>query len=183
MLLCVRMSTITTRHLLSLPEVNAMDGETFMTTFGPLFEHSPWIARETWSRRPFVSRDDLLRRFVAMVRQSPMEKQVALIAAHPDLAGRLANAGQLTDDSKREQSAAGLDRLAFEERRKFEDLNQLYRGKFGFPFVICARLNDKQTILHAFEQRLESSREAEIETAIDEIEKIAQLRLESLVSA
>jgi 2-oxo-4-hydroxy-4-carboxy-5-ureidoimidazoline decarboxylase len=177
------MSTIATRHLLSLPEVNAMEGETFVTTFGPLFEHSPWIARETWSQRPFASRDDLLDRLLAALRRAPLEKKVALIAAHPDLAGRLARSGQLTKESSEEQSSAGLDRLASDEARKFEDYNQRYREKFGFPFVICARLNDKKTIFDAFERRLKLSREAEIETALGEIEKIARLRLESLVVA
>ena len=182
-LLCNYMSILATRHLLSLPEVNAMEGEAFATTFGPLFEHSPWIARETWSFRPFASRNDLLSRLVAVLRRAPLEKQVALIEAHPDLAGRLAHSGQLTRESRGEQSSAGLDRLASEEARKFEDYNQRYRERFGFPFVICARLNDKKTILDAFERRLILSREAEIETALGEIEKIARLRLESLMNA
>jgi 2-oxo-4-hydroxy-4-carboxy-5-ureidoimidazoline decarboxylase len=177
------MSTLATRPLLSLPEVNAMEGETFVTTFGPLFEHSPWIARQAESQRPFASRDDLLSRLLAALRRAPLEKQVALIGAHPDLAGRLARSGQLTKESSGEQSSAGLDRLASGEARKFEGYNQLYREKFGFPFIICARLNDKQSILDAFEQRLKLSREAEIETALGEIEKIARLRLESLMAA
>lgn len=160
-----------------------MTGETFESTFGPLFEHSPWVACETWPQRPFASRDDLFSRLVGTLRQAPLEKQIALIAAHPDLAGRLAHTGQLTQESSREQSSAGLDRLASEEARRFEEYNRGYLEKFGFPFVICARLNDKKTILDAFEQRLKLSREAEIETALGEIEKIARLRLEPLMAA
>lgn len=179
----VPMSTAAKSHPFSLSEVNALDEEAFVIAFGPLFEHSPWIARETWRHRPFTSRSDLRNRLAATMKSASLEKQVALIAAHPDLAGRLAREGRLTDSSKGEQSAVGLDRLIPEETRKFEEYNRRYREKFGFPFVICARLNDKTTILRAFEQRLESSRGMEIEKAIGEIEKIAELRLESLVSA
>jgi OHCU decarboxylase len=109
--------------------------------------------------------------------------QVKLIQAHPDLAGRLARQGRLTDDSTREQASAGLDRLMPDEVKLFEDYNQQYKAKFGFPFVICARLNDKNNILLAFRRRLQLSRTAEIQTALDEIEKIAALRLTPLIRA
>ena len=158
-----------------------MKEDDFVAHFGPLFEHSPWIARETWARRPFASRGDLLAKLTTTLRAAPAEKQIALIQAHPDLAGRLARQGRLTTDSSAEQASAGLDRLAPEELKQFEDYNQKYKDKFGFPFVICARLNDKRAILLAFQKRLHLSREVEIQTALEEVEKIAALRLTPLV--
>jgi len=172
--------TVATPHL-TLDEVNAMSESDFVSVFGFLFEHSPWIARQAWSQRPFISRKDVLAKLTATLRRSPVEMQIDLIKAHPDLAGRLAREGQLTNDSAREQASAGLDRLEPEEKRLFEEYNQEYQARLGFPFVICACLNDKKTILRAFERRLKLSREAEIQTALDEIEKIAALRLAPLI--
>jgi OHCU decarboxylase len=153
----------------------------FVSVFGFLFEHSPWIARQTWPQRPFISRNDVLAKLISTLRRSPVKIQIDLVKAHPDLAGRLAREGQLTRDSTQEQASAGLNQLQPEERRLFEEYNQEYQARFGFPFVICARLNDKKTILRAFERRLKLSHEAEIQTALDEIEKIAALRFAPLI--
>jgi 2-oxo-4-hydroxy-4-carboxy-5-ureidoimidazoline decarboxylase len=161
-------------------EVNGMNEEEFVAHFGPIFEHSEWIARETWQQRPFASRNELLAKLVGTLRRAPREKQIELICAHPDLAGRLAK-GRLTAESSREQASAGLDHLSADELGQFESCNRRYREKFGFPFVICARLNDKRAILLAFQRRLLLSREEEIETALEEIEKIAALRLTPLL--
>ena len=164
-----------------MDEVNAMSETDFTAHFGPLFEHSPWVARETWPLRPFTSRGDLLDKLVGILRRAPIDMQVKVIEEHPDLAGRLAREGGLTADSTHEQASAGLDRLTPEEIRQFASYNDQYKAKFGFPFVICARLNDKRTILVAFQRRLNLSRDAEIQTALDEIEKIAALRLAPLI--
>jgi len=158
-----------------------MNEDDFVAHFGPLFEHSPWIARETWLARPFASRGDLLGKLTTTLHRATPERQFALIHAHPDLAGRLARQGRLSNDSTAEQASAGLDRLAPEELKQFEDYNQKYKDKFGFPFIICARLNDKRAILLAFQKRLQLARDAEIQTALEEIEKIAALRLTPLV--
>jgi 2-oxo-4-hydroxy-4-carboxy-5-ureidoimidazoline decarboxylase len=166
---------------LTLDEVNVMSETDFVSHFGALFENSPWIARATWPQRPFSSRGDLLTKLISTMRRSPPDMRINLIKAHPDLAGRLAREGRLTSDSTQEQASAGLDRLLPEERRQFETFNDQYKAKFGFPFVICARLNDKRTIFLAFQRRLSLSREAEIETALDEIEKIVALRLAPLI--
>jgi 2-oxo-4-hydroxy-4-carboxy-5-ureidoimidazoline decarboxylase len=178
------MSTPTTAspHF-SLDEVNAMSEVDFVALVGALFEHSPWIARETWPQRPFTSRQDLLARLTATLRGAALERKIDLIRAHPDLAGRLARQGDLTRDSTQEQASAGLDRLLPDEVKLFEEYNRSYQARFGFPFVICARLNDKKTILLAFQRRLQLSRADEIETALEEIEKIAALRLGSLLRA
>jgi 2-oxo-4-hydroxy-4-carboxy-5-ureidoimidazoline decarboxylase len=164
-----------------MEEVNALNKPSFTAAFGPLFEHSPWIASATWPRRPFASPEDLLGKLAATIRQSPPERQLALIRAHPGLAGRLARQGELTPDSFQEQASAGLDRLTPEEMRAFANYNQLYQEKFEFPFVICARLHDKNAIRAAFQLRLNSSRDAEIQTALGEIDKIAALRLKPLI--
>jgi 2-oxo-4-hydroxy-4-carboxy-5-ureidoimidazoline decarboxylase len=179
-LIAMSLPTVTLSPL-SLDDVNAMPEEEFVTHFGPLFEHSPWIARATWPERPFASRGDLLAKLTVTLRSAGPEKQIALIQAHPDLAGRLARQGRLTNDSNAEQASAGLDRLTPDEVKEFENYNRKYKDKFGFPFVICARLNDKRAILLAFQKRLQLSRDAELQTALEEIEKIAALRLTPLV--
>ena len=160
-----------------LRELNARDRAGFVAACGPLFESSPWIAERTWERRPFPSREGLLRALLATVEQATEAEKVGLIAAHPDLVGRLAREGRLTRESTAEQRAAGLDTLNAEEVALFERYNHVYRESFGFPFVICARENRKEAILSAFPTRLEHSRGQEIATALAEIAKIARLRL------
>ena len=144
---------------MTLKEVNLLDEDAFTERLGGIFEESPWIARQTWENRPFESRDDLLCKLKATVLESDRTAQVELIQAHPDLAGRLAEAGELTAESTREQKEAGLADADSEIRKNLQERNQRYREKFGFPFVICARLNNIKTILAAFDKRLESDRE------------------------
>ena len=163
-------------------ELNAMTHEQFVAALGFLFEHSPWIVEAAWARRPFADRDDLHARLVAVVHEAPFERQVALIQAHPDLAGRTAIAGELTVASTREQASAGLDRLSPEEYRRFHELNDAYRARFGFPFIIAVRENTKESILRSFEARLDNGREAEVQTALGEIGKIVRLRLADAVA-
>jgi len=161
----------------SLQNLNAMDRDAFVGICGPFFEHSPWIAQRTWDRRPFATRDALHDALCETVRRAPVEEQIKLIASHPDLVGRLAREGNLTRESMSEQAAAGLRALSDFEVKQFERYNAVYREKFGFPFVICARENKKDAILAAFPIRLNNSREQEIQTALEEISKIARLRL------
>jgi OHCU decarboxylase len=167
--------------LLSLNGLNSLDGAEFIRLIGPVFEHSPWIAAAASSKRPFRSLDDLHGVLCGIVGAAGEEKQVALICAHPDLVGRAALAGSLTAASKAEQAVAGLDRLNAEEVAEFERFNRAYREKFGFPFVLCARLNKKQAILDAFPVRLTHDRETELNTALEEIYKIAYFRLRDIV--
>jgi len=126
---------------------------------------------------------DLHRALCEAVRAASAAEQLKLICAHPDLAGRAAQAGSLTRASAAEQAGAGLGRLTPEELGLIRRRNADYRAKFGFPFVICARLNHKTAILAGLAQRLENDREKEVQTALDEIFKIAELRLRDLVSA
>jgi len=161
----------------TLAAVNELSHDDFVAALGPLFEGSPWIAAATWPARPFASLDQLHQALCATVCAAPVERQVALIQAHPDLAGKAAVAGELTAESTREQSSAGLGRLSPEEFAAFTRLNGAYREKFGFPFVICAREHNKISILEQFALRLEHSRDQEISAALGEIAKIARLRL------
>ncbi|HEY5037000.1 MAG TPA: 2-oxo-4-hydroxy-4-carboxy-5-ureidoimidazoline decarboxylase [Chthoniobacterales bacterium] len=163
--------------MLKLAEVNAMDREQFARRVGPVFEHSPWIAARTEAARPFATREELLAALRRTVAQASEEEKITLIRAHPDLVGR----ASLTNESQTEQAAAGLDQLFAEEAAQFRDFNRRYREKFDFPFVICARENKKKAILAAFPKRLQNSREAEMQTALEEILKIAGLRLRDLV--
>jgi 2-oxo-4-hydroxy-4-carboxy-5-ureidoimidazoline decarboxylase len=146
-----------------------------------VFEHSPWIAEAAWVRRPFASVEALHAVMCEIVRAAGEEKQLALIRAHPDLVGKLALAGQLTKESTGEQASAGLDRLTAEEVELFQQNNAAYKAKFGFPFIICARLNKKAAILNGFKVRLQNSRAQGIQAALTEIFKIAELRLRDLV--
>ena len=140
-----------------------------------LFEHSPWV-EERADARP--SSGDRHADLMEVVREATSDEQLALIRAHPELAGKAAIDGSLTEASATEQASAGLDRLTPAEFERFHALNAAYAQKFGFPFIICVRLTDKAGILAAMERRLENDRETEIATALNEIGKIVRLRLE-----
>jgi OHCU decarboxylase len=165
----------------TIGELNAMDADAFTDAVGFAFEDSPWIARTAWAQRPFRDVSDLHRAMTRIVEESSEERRVALIAAHPDLAGRAAREGRLTASSTGEQRSAGLDRLTAEEFARFDRLNTAYREKFGFPFVICAREHDKESILAGLDTRTRNDRESEIRTALGEIAKIASLRLHEAI--
>ena len=166
----------------SIAALNAADRTTFVAAVGFAFEDSPWIADAAWSRRPFADLDDLHMALIDVVASAAEERQIALIAAHPDLAGRVAREGRLTAASRGEQSAAGLDRLGTAQRARFDTANAAYRARFGFPFVICAREHDQASILAALERRANNDRTAEIASALGEVAKIARLRLEDTVT-
>ena len=140
-----------------------------------LFEHSPWVEARADAR---PSSGDRHADLMAVVRDSAPEEQLALIRAHPELAGKAAIDGSLTHASAAEQASAGLDRLTPAEFDRFHALNAAYRDKFGFPFIICVRLTDKAGILAAMERRLANDRDTEIAAALDEIGEIVRLRLE-----
>jgi len=167
---------------MTLAQLNTLSSDEFIRVVGPVFEHSPWIAEATWPKRPFASVEELHRALCQTVNNAGEEKHLALIRAHPDLVGRLVLAGQLTRESTNEQASAGLDKLTPEEVGLFQKNNAAYKEKFGFPFVICARLNKKEAILNGFKVRLQNSREQEIKAALEEIGKIAALRLIDIIA-
>jgi 2-oxo-4-hydroxy-4-carboxy-5-ureidoimidazoline decarboxylase len=165
----------------TLASLNSCSADDFVRIIGPVFEHSPWIAEATWPKRPFTDLQALHRALCDTVQRAGEERQLALIRAHPDLVGRAALAGTLTPASTSEQASAGLDRLTSDEIVAFQKFNDAYRDKFGFPLVICARLNKKEAILNALPIRLEHARQEEIKTALEEIGKIAYLRLQEII--
>lgn len=161
----------------TLAEVNAMDQVAFVSLLGPCFEHSPWVAAETFDQRPFDTCQDLHQQLVATMLSADHEQQLALLRAHPDLVGRLAREGRLTEHSAREQAAAGLDQLTAADIEQFERYNQVYRERFGFPFIICARENRRDAILSAFPRRLRNTPDRELHGALQEVARIAWWRL------
>ena len=141
-----------------------------------LFEHSPWIEARADAR---PSSGDRWADLMGIVRDATPDERLALIRAHPELAGKAAIDRRLTEASAAEQASAGLDQLTPEEFKRFQDLNAAYAERFGFPFIICVRLTDKAGILEAMARRVRNDRQTEIATAIDEIGKIVRLRLEA----
>ena len=161
----------------TLSQLNALPVVEFTAAVGPVFEHAPWIAERAAARRPFASLDSLHAALCEIVEHATADEQLALIRAHPDLVGHIV----LTAESKGEQAAAGLTDLSAEEAALFDHSNRAYQARFGFPFVICARLNKKAAILAAFPIRLQNTAAAERATALAEIYKIAHLRLTDLI--
>ena len=167
--------------VLTLAALNRADKARFIETLGGVFEHSPWVAEGTWAARPFESVEGLHSAMVAVVEEAGEGKQLGLIRAHPDLAGKAAQARGLTAASSREQAGAGLDRLSEEEYKRFHALNDAYKEKFGFPFILAVRGHTKTSILEAFESRLPHFALEERRTALAEVYKIARFRLEALI--
>ena len=169
------------KTMIGIEALNQADRRVFVDMLGQVFENSPWVAEAAWEARPFEDVDALHDAMVAVVRSSAVERRVRLLEAHPELAGRIARAGDLTAESTSEQSSAGLDRLTPKEMEHFDGLNAAYREKFGFPFIIAVRNHTKSTILDRFERRLAHSAETEIEAALAEVSKITHMRLGDLV--
>lgn len=172
-----------TRQKVTLDEINALEKEAFVQELRGLFEGRPWIVARAWSKRPFASLEELHRTLCFIMYEASPGQQVALLCAHPDLVGRAALAGTLSPASTGEQAAAGLDHLTPEEIETFQHYNQAYRARFGFPFVICARENKKESILAGFAVRLSHNYEEEIRLALAEVAKICALRLYDRVEA
>jgi OHCU decarboxylase len=149
----------------------------FIEKFRHVFEHSPWVVERAWDRRPFADVDDLHAAFMAEIASAGAGAQLGLINAHPELAAKV----ELTEASQSEQMGAGLKQLTAQEYARFAQLNAAYREKFGFPFIICVRLNTKASILAAFEARLGHDAAAERAEAIAQIGLIAKLRLQDLL--
>ncbi len=163
---------------------DTLSKEDFILRFGGVFEHSPWIAQSVFEQglnSDCKSASGLHRAMLMVLARANEEQQLTLICAHPDLAGKLALAGHLTAESTKEQASAGLDLLTPEERTRFTALNSSYVARFGFPFIIAVRGRSKHDILEAFETRLLNTKIEEKVIALDEISKIALLRLKDLL--
>ena len=167
---------------MNLQELNSLPEADFIAALGGIFEHSPWVAEDVAGDRPFASVSVLHQAMVEAVEKAGVKKQLTLIRAHPDLAGKAARAGNLTDASTSEQKGAGLDRLDDAEYERFHRLNDAYKQRFDFPFILAVRGfdgngHDKHSILANFETRLKNTTEQEISEALRQIARIAELRL------
>jgi OHCU decarboxylase len=161
---------------------SALTRDEFIARFGDIYEHSTWIAERIWDNRgpQLDTVEGLASAMASCVDAAPHEQRLALIRAHPDLAGRAAVAGELTADSTAEQTRAGIDQCSEEEFQRFQHLNAAYWDKFGFPFVMAVRNSNRQEILLAFETRLQNDAESEFRAAIGQIHIIARLRLDAM---
>ncbi|EGE61550.1 UNVERIFIED_ORG: OHCU decarboxylase [Rhizobium esperanzae] len=158
--------------------------EDFVSRFGGVFEHSPFIAERAYDTGSVIeplTASGVHAALAAVFGEASREERLGVLRAHPDLAGRLAIAGELTEDSRKEQAGAGLDRLSPEEHARFSELNAAYVGKFGFPFIIAVKGLGKDDILSAFETRIGNSLDEEFATATAQVERIALLRLTSML--
>ncbi len=167
--------------MISLSTLNDMTDDEFVGTLKDIFEHSPWVAETVRDKRPFKSVRSLHSAMVAAVADASQRAQKDLICAHPDLAGKAALAGDLTESSTSEQAGAGLDTLSADEFTAFHKLNDGYRSKFGFPFILAVKGHDKQSILKAFQTRLENDLKQEQIEALRQIAEIGRFRLEALL--
>ncbi|MDR6955307.1 2-oxo-4-hydroxy-4-carboxy-5-ureidoimidazoline decarboxylase [Ancylobacter sp. 3268] len=162
---------------ITLAALNAMDVPGFVAALDGIFEHSPWVAEAAATHRPYPTLAALHEGLMAAVEARPRGERIAFIAAHPDLAGKAARAGSIAAESVSEQAGLGLDRLSDAEFTRFEALNDAYRSRFGFPFVICVRRQTRDAVLAAFETRLANSPDEELAAALAEIGFITRLRL------
>ena len=166
-----------TGRVVSLSELNKGKDADFIAALGDVFEQSPWLVERTVSARPFTSREALIDTLMAVMHGATEEEKLLLIRVHPDLAGKAARDGSLTDHSRREQSSIGLDHLSDKEFDQFTRLNDAYKKKFGFPFIIAVVDHTKASILAAFEKRIGGDRDDQIEEAIKNIGRIVSTRV------
>jgi 2-oxo-4-hydroxy-4-carboxy-5-ureidoimidazoline decarboxylase len=167
----------------TLADLNACSKDDFVAALANIFEYSPWIAEQAASARPFAGANALFAAMKAAVDRAPPELRLALIKGHPDLANKTLRAAGLTAESSDEQNSVGLDRLSDAEYDAFERVNNAYRSKFGFPYIVCVRRHTKDSILRDFERRLPNDAKTETQASITEICRIAALRLDQLVTS
>lgn len=162
----------------SIAQLNQMNQADFVAALGMVFEDTPAIAQEAWTQRPFTGLIDLQQAMSDVVNVMTEAEQLALIRAHPDLGSK----AKMADASVQEQAGVGLDRLTPEEYDRFHAMNQVYKAKFGFPFIVAVKNHTKASILEAFDRRLHNIPSAEVKQALDEITQIAHFRLAALIT-
>jgi OHCU decarboxylase len=165
------------------PSPRNLSRDAFVATFGRIYEHSPWIAEALFDEGLAIqheSLDGLATALKAIVEAGGEVRQLALLRAHPDLAGKLAVAGKLTEESLGEQAGAGLDKCSPTEFERFQELNHQYTERFGFPFILAVKGKKRTEILAAFEARIRNDPAVEFRTALDQVHRIAYLRLRDL---
>ncbi|MBP0622096.1 2-oxo-4-hydroxy-4-carboxy-5-ureidoimidazoline decarboxylase [Cupriavidus consociatus] len=167
----------------TLAQLNTMPVAEFVQVLGGIYEHSPWFAEAAATQRPFADAAALAQALRSAVDEAGEAAQLKLVRAHPELAGKAAVRGELTAESTREQSGAGLDLCTPQEFDRLQALNAAYNQKFGFPFILAVRGYDRHGIIAEFARRVENSPQEELQTCINQIHRIAQFRLDDLVSA
>ena len=169
-------------QIVDMAAINAMDQAAFVAKFGGIFERSPWVAEAAWNKRPFASIDEMHASMVSVVKYAPLPRQLALLQAHPDLAGKEAQAGGMTSSSVSEQASAGLNSLSKPEIEAISNDNAAYKAKFGFPFIIAVRMHTKEGIFFDFAQRLSNDTQTEYQNDLQNVYAITRLRLGSLLA-
>ncbi len=169
--------------MIQLDHLNRLSRGDFVAALDGIVEHAPWVLEAAHDGTPFADLEALLAVVEKAIRAAPSERRLALLRGHPDLAGKAARAGDLTRESTAEQASAGLNRLSEDEFAAFHRLNDAYRARFGFPFLVCVRRHGKESILRQFERRLANDKAQEEAAAIDEIRRIVALRLDQRVAA
>ncbi len=161
----------------TIAELNQMGQDAFVAALGAVFEHTPAIAHQAWCQHPFADITELHQAMVNVANAMSRDEQLALIRAHPDLGSK----AKMAPASVKEQAGVGLDRMTQEEYDRFLSLNQRYKDKFGFPFIVAVKNHTKESIFAAFEERLGNTPELEMKQALTEITKIAQFRLVEMI--
>ena len=167
---------------IDMASINGMDQPAFVEKFGGIFEKSPWVAEKAWESRPYASVDALHASMVKVVIFAPLPSQLALLQNHPDLAGKEAQAGAMTNSSTSEQASAGLNALSKIEMEKISNLNAAYKKKFGFPFIIAVRMHTKEGIFFDFSQRLAHDTQTEYQNDLQNVYAITRLRLAAMLT-
>lgn len=166
---------------MTLDDLNQLDRDAFIERLGGIFEHSPWVAARVVAQRPFASIDALHAAMCAVVDAASAEEQLALIRAHPQLAGKAAIRNALTAASRNEQRGAGLDQCSADEFVRISELNDAYQQRFGFPFILAVRGHDRDSIIANMAQRLHNAPAHEHTEALRQIARIARFRLSDLI--
>ncbi len=167
------------------PRASTLNRNDFISRFGGVYEHSPWVAEGAYAAGLSPAEDSpdaLAARMASIVETAGHERQLALLRAHPELAGKLAIAGHLTAESRTEQASARLDQCSPQEFSRFQELNHAYNAWFQFPFIIAVRGLQRTDILTAFERRIGNDKAGEFREALDQVHKIARLRLQAMAT-
>ncbi|MGB2926385.1 MAG: 2-oxo-4-hydroxy-4-carboxy-5-ureidoimidazoline decarboxylase [Limnothrix sp.] len=162
----------------SIAVINQMDQDDFIETLGEIFEDTPAIAAQAWHKKPFINIEDLHQKMVDVVTNMDQEEKLALICAHPDLGSK----SKMADASVQEQASVGLNQLLPKELQKFQELNQQYKDKFGFPFIIAVKNYSVSEIISIFIARLDNPKDVEQQQALAEIFQIASFRLQDIIN-
>jgi 2-oxo-4-hydroxy-4-carboxy-5-ureidoimidazoline decarboxylase len=168
--------------MMSLSSLSSLDRDQFVAALDGVFEHSPWVAERAWAERPFTSTAALRQALAHAMWAASRDEQMALVRAHPELAGRAAIRGELTAESTREQAGARLDACTPDEFARLQALNADYNAKFGFPFIMAVRGFDRTQIIAQFDARLRNTADDEFREALTQIERIATLRLGDMIT-